>query len=319
MRTHTFATFAAAFAAALALLTTSWVPGTADARGIVVPDGPEIEFTEDLDETSLLTVRNGIALSGLVRAALADGDRTVTVVTDDAVVYEVTFDADGEYTQVLNHGGVPGSEWEVAAAVAEFDRGDGYEAVLAGDQGPLVDLELDIEGRTRGEIIGMTDVIAGPDYLDMIVVIDPTAIGLDLDWIINVILPEIIHGPCDPEGYPGELCDLLGDKTGCACNDMVDPETGESNSSGVADPDQVDFFDWLWNAWNSLTGKKDKTKSTDNGDDEGDDDDDALTDPDDIAPWTEGPMLLMDQLDVLIVNQTWITGSSPLDGLQFGL
>ncbi len=308
-----------AFAAALALITGSWIPGTAAARGFVAQAEPEIEFTEDVDESSLLTVRNGIALSGLVRAALADGDRTVTVVTDDAVVYEVSFDADGQYTQVLNHGGILGSEWEVAAAVSEFDREGGYEAILAGDQDPHVDLELDIEGRIGGEIIGMTDVIAGPDYIEMIVVMDPTAIGFDLDWIIQVVLPSIVNGPCSEEGYVGELCDTLGTITGCACLDMKNPDNGKSILDEHCDPDAVDAFDSLYDndydepQEEETAESKNQRKAAE--DDE--EDDDEITDPDDIAPWTEGPMLLVDEIDALVLAQTFEVAFQDLDPAHF--
>ncbi len=318
MRTHHLFT---TLAAALALLTTSSLPSAAGARGFAPQTEPNIEFTEDLDETSLLTVRNGIALSGLLRAALAGSSRTVTVVTDDAVVYEVSFDDDGEYTQVLNHGGNPGAEYEVAAAINEFDREGGYEAILAGDQDPHVELELDIEDRIGGEIIGMTDVVAGPDYIELIVVIDPTAIGFDLDWIIQVVLPEIMHGDCSPDGYVGEMCDLLGTKTGCACLDMKDPETGKSVIDDNCDADAVDPFDPLYANDSDEAPEEESAQSKNQSkaaeeDDENGDDDDALTDPDDIAPWTEGPMLLVDELSVLVLTQSSVFAAPDMDLTQ---
>jgi hypothetical protein len=313
---HPFATLAAA----LALLTASWLPGAANARGFVPQPEPDIEFTEDIDETSLLVVRNGIALSGLLRAALAGSSRTVTVVTDDAVVYEVSFDDDGEYTQVLNHGGNPGAEYEVAAAVNEFDREGGYEAILAGDQDPHVELELDIEGRIGGDVIGIVDVIGGSTGLEMIVVVDPTAIGFDLDWIIQVVLPEIMQGGCSEGGFVGELCDLLGIETDCTCLDMDDPDTGLSTWD-ILTGDTVDAFDWLWNAWNAANEKKAKKKKDqeedqEEGEDETGDDDDALTDPDDIAPWSEGPMMMVDEIGALVMSETLVRVAPELDVIQ---
>lgn len=295
------------FLTALLSLALLALPSVCHARGFA--KAPEIESTGDIDESALLTVRNGIALTGLLRAALAESTRTVTVVTDDTVVYEVSFDDDGQYTQVLNHGGRPGAEYEVAAAVRAFERDTGYEAVLAGDQDPHVELELDIEGRIGGEVIGIVDVIGGSTGVEMIVVVDPTAIGFDLDWIIQVVLPEIMHGDCSPGGYVGEMCDLLGTKTGCACLDMKDPDTGQSTLDPLCNEDDPDPFDPLYGnnaeqeqAEESAESKNQRKAAEGENDGEGDEGA-PPTDPDDIAPWTEGPMLLVDNLGVLVVTQ----------------
>ncbi len=225
---------------------------------------PEIEFTDDIDESSLLTVRNTIAQSGILRAALADSTRTVTVVTDDAIVYEVSFDDDGQYTQVLNHGGRPGAEYQVAAAVHAFDRDAGFQAVLAGDRDPIVDLELEIEDRIGSEVIGIVDVAGSSAALNTIVLMDPTAVGFDLEWITQVVVHQIMLGICSDLEHMDDLW-----------------AQGDDDDSGVP-PMYSPDVDTEW---------------------PGEDEDDPAP-PECIAPWTEGPMLLVDEVDVLVFSQT---------------
>ena len=63
--------------------------------------------------------------------------------------------------------------------------------------------------------------------------------------------------------------------------------------------------------------KKKKEEDANEGGEEGDDDDD-LTDPDDIAPWTEGPMLLVDEIDALVFSNTALHVSQDVDAMQVG-
>jgi hypothetical protein len=260
MYTHRFLT--ALFTAILIAF-----PSISHARGPA--QAPGIEFTSDIDESSLLGVRNGIALSGVLRAALADSTRTVTVVTDDAVVYEVSFDAHGQYTQVLNHGGRPGAEYEVAAAVRAFDRDTGYQAILAGDRDPIVDLELDIEDRLGSEVIGMVDVAGSSAGLNTVVVVDPTAVGFNLDWITQVVLPQILLGICADLGHMDDLWAQGSDDDDFTGSPPSSPDPGDSEITGIP----RDF------------------------------EDDDHTDSDGIAPWTEGPMMLVDEVDVLVTTE----------------
>lgn len=101
-------------------------------------------------------------------------------------------------------------------------------------------------------------------------------------------------GECSEDGYPGELCDLTGDITGCACGDMVDPVTGDRGIDPIGGEDDPDPFQWLWDAWKKAQEKREQKKKDKEKKDSGNS----------IAPWTEGPMFITDSVTELQLQGT---------------